>query len=112
RADEHHPRPRHRGGAVTELTLPDQVAVKTLIAHQRRDIGSFICGWGVDNGDLGRSHSLHVWRELQTAGVAPADWSKLAAERDRLAAAVQRVEAMADPDPAACPIPDTPDNER
>jgi hypothetical protein len=48
-----------------EPTPADIEAVKVLIAHQRRDIGSCVCGWGVDTGDVGRSHSLHVWRELQ-----------------------------------------------
>lgn len=42
-------------------------AVKVLTVHQRRDIGSCMCGWGVNTGDLGRSHALHVWRELQRA---------------------------------------------
>lgn len=43
----------------------DVAAVKLLIVHQRRDIGSCLCGWGVDAGNLGQSHALHVWRELQ-----------------------------------------------
>lgn len=47
----------------TEL---DQKAELTLIAHQRRDVGSCACGWGVDTGDWGQSHALHVWRALQT----------------------------------------------
>jgi hypothetical protein len=54
----------------TDADLP---AVKVLIAHQRRDIGSCICGWGVDTGDLGRDHSLHVWRELQRAALPAHD---------------------------------------
>lgn len=43
----------------------DLTAVRTLIAHQRKDIGSCICGWGVNDGNLGQSHALHVWRVLQ-----------------------------------------------
>lgn len=45
----------------------DLAAVKTLIDHQRRDIGHCICGWGANEGNLGQSHALHVWRELQRA---------------------------------------------
>lgn len=48
-----------------DLTVTDQTALKTLIAHQRLDIGSCICGWGVDTGHLGQSHALHVWRECR-----------------------------------------------
>jgi hypothetical protein len=51
----------------TPAEIEDFTAHKLLIAHQRLDIGSCMCGWGVNTGDLGRSHSLHVWRELQRA---------------------------------------------
>jgi hypothetical protein len=42
----------------------EDAAERVLIAHQRRDIGSCLCGWGVDTGDLGRSHAAHVWEQL------------------------------------------------
>lgn len=35
-----------------------------LIQHQRMDIGSCRCGWGVETGDIGRSHSAHVTDEV------------------------------------------------
>jgi hypothetical protein len=57
----------------------DFAAVKTLIAHQRRDIGSCGCGWGVNTGELDRLHSLHVWRELQRA-VLPAHDARIRAQ--------------------------------
>lgn len=43
----------------------DAEAVAVIVAHQRLDVGSCVCGWGVDTGDLGRSHSQHVWRALR-----------------------------------------------
>jgi hypothetical protein len=55
------------------FTDADLDAVKVLIAHQRLDIGSCICGWGVDTGDLGRDHSLHIWRELQRVALPAYD---------------------------------------
>lgn len=60
---------------MTDGTLGDidLTAVKVLTAHQRLDIGNCICGWGVATGDLGRSHPLHVWHELQAAGVTRRD---------------------------------------
>jgi hypothetical protein len=36
-----------------------------VVAHQRKDIGGCICGWGVDTGKMGQSHSLHVIEELE-----------------------------------------------
>jgi hypothetical protein len=36
------------------------LVVEVLIQHQRKDIGSCMCGWGVDSGQVGRSHSAHV----------------------------------------------------
>lgn len=56
-----------------------------LIAHQRRDIGSCICGWGVDTGDLGRLHPLHVWRVLQRAVLPDHDARVRADERAQVA---------------------------
>lgn len=66
----------------------DLVAVEALTAHQRLDLGSCMCGWGVETGDLGRSHPLHVWRELQRevwryAREAAADALEWAADRAR-----------------------------
>jgi hypothetical protein len=81
------------------LTVVDEVAVKTLIRHQREDIGGCLCGWGVDSGHLGELHPLHVWRELQAAGVAPIDWAELYAERDRLRVAVDAALALHRPLP-------------
>lgn len=68
-----------------EPTPAEIEAVKVLVAHQRRDIGSCICGWGVDTGDLGRSHPLHVWRELQRAVLPDHDARVRADERARVA---------------------------
>lgn len=67
-------------------TDADFAAEKVLIAHERLDIGSCICGWGVDTGDLGRSHSLHVWRELQRLVLPSHDaWVREQAAQDILA---------------------------
>jgi hypothetical protein len=74
-------------------------AVKTLITHQRRDIGSCICGWGVDTGDLGRLHSLHVWRELQRA-VLPAHDARVRAQAGEDAARAVEENPGPDPSPA------------
>lgn len=46
--------------------IPAEIeAVKVLIAHTRIDIASCRCGWGSHAGNVGQSHALHVWRELQ-----------------------------------------------
>lgn len=46
--------------------LPDMpIAQRVLIYHQRRDIGFCNCGWGVDSGDLGKSHAAHVLSVLR-----------------------------------------------
>jgi hypothetical protein len=58
-------RQEKKGYEAGKFTGADLEAVKVLVDHQRRDIGGCICGWGVDTGDLGRSHSLHIWQELQ-----------------------------------------------
>lgn len=34
--------------------------IDVLVEHQRMDIGSCRCGWGVDTGQLGKSHAAHV----------------------------------------------------
>lgn len=63
-------------------------AVQLLVHHQRRDVGSCICGWGVDTGHLGQSHPLHVWRELQRAVLPDHDARVRADERARVAEAI------------------------
>lgn len=48
---------------VTRLrgTKYDRPHLMTVIVHhQRVDIGSCMCGWGVGTGDLGKSHAAHV----------------------------------------------------
>jgi hypothetical protein len=49
------------------LTPPEERAHEVLVAHQRRDVGSCGCGWGVDTGRLGRSHAGHVLDEMAAA---------------------------------------------
>lgn len=41
---------------------------EVLVAHQRRDVGTCICGWGSEPQHLGRSHSQHVLDALREAG--------------------------------------------
>ncbi len=41
-----------------------QLAAAVLVAHQRRDIGSCLCGWS----ELGKSHAEHVAAVLEAAG--------------------------------------------
>jgi hypothetical protein len=36
-----------------------------LIAHQRRDVGSCLCGWA----EIGKSHAAHQVAELRAAGL-------------------------------------------
>lgn len=46
--------------------LPDlPVAQRVLIYHQRRDIGSCLCGWGNQPCHLGKSHAAHVLTVLR-----------------------------------------------
>lgn len=40
------------------------LATWVLVAHQRRDSGSCMCGWG----ELGKSHAEHVASALEAAG--------------------------------------------
>lgn len=51
--------------------------LEVLVAHQRKDAGSCLCGWGVDTGDLGRSHADHVLDEFERAGWAVVPWHQL-----------------------------------
>lgn len=41
-----------------------QLAAALLVAHQRRDSGSCLCGWS----ELGKSHAEHVAAVLDAAG--------------------------------------------
>ena len=41
-----------------------RLAEAVLVAHQRRDSGSCLCGWS----ELGRSHAAHVAAVLEVAG--------------------------------------------
>lgn len=41
-----------------------RLAAAVLVAHQRRDIGSCLCGWS----EIGRSHAEHVAAVLAGAG--------------------------------------------
>jgi hypothetical protein len=49
-----------REAGVVRIDTRDDTLVRVLTEHQRKDIGGCICGWGVDTGDLGRSHPRHV----------------------------------------------------
>lgn len=42
----------------------EDLAAAVLVAHQRRDAGSCLCGWS----ELGRSHARHVAEVLRVAG--------------------------------------------
>lgn len=50
-------------------TTNQLAAEKILVAHQRKDIGSCLCGWGVNDGHLGHSHAAHVVDVLTAAGL-------------------------------------------
>ena len=43
--------------------ISDARAVQVLVDHQRRDVGSCVCGWS----KWGASHSEHIWRMLKLA---------------------------------------------
>ena len=47
----------------------DVTAEAVLVAHQRRDIGSCLCGWA----QLGKSHPRHQVAMLREAGVLAAE---------------------------------------
>lgn len=48
---------------MVDLTY-QRLAAAVLVAHQRRDIGSCLCGWS----ELGKSHADHVAAVLDAAG--------------------------------------------
>ena len=58
------PRARAELDALSRVEGPRK-AEAILIAHQRRDIGSCLCGWS----ELGKSHAAHQARMLAEAGV-------------------------------------------
>jgi len=47
--------------------LDSDVTEMILIEHLRLDIGNCRCGWGVNTGQLGRSHSKHVLDAIRSA---------------------------------------------
>jgi hypothetical protein len=57
-------------------TAAAEVATAVLVDHQRRDIGSCLCGWA----ELGRSHPRHQVQMLAAAGVLVADVADAAPE--------------------------------
>ncbi len=44
-------------------------AINVLIEHQRLDLGSCFCGWGVSTGHWGWSHAEHIAQLLAEAGL-------------------------------------------
>lgn len=61
-------RARPELGALARVRGPQQ-AEAILIAHQRRDVGSCLCGWS----ELGKSHAGHQVAELRAAGLLVPD---------------------------------------
>lgn len=55
----------------------DETAQAILTAHQRRDIGSCLCGWD----KLGRSHPVHQVAMLREAGLLIPEPAKSRADR-------------------------------
>lgn len=62
------PRARRELAALDEVRGP-QRAEAILIAHQRRDVGSCLCGWA----ELGKSYAGHQAAELRAAGLLVQD---------------------------------------
>lgn len=62
------PRARRELDALAQVRGPQRVEA-VLISHQRRDIGSCLCGWA----ELGKSHAGHQAAELREAGVLVQD---------------------------------------
>ena len=56
-----------------DWTPTERQAHNVLVVHQRRDIGSCLCGWG----DLGQSYVKHVIDELRRAGLALTEMSDI-----------------------------------
>jgi hypothetical protein len=55
-----------------------RTAEAILVAHQRRDFGSCLCGWS----ELGKSHPAHQVRMLVEAGTLAADGAAAQVEGD------------------------------
>lgn len=62
------PNARRELDALAQVRGPGQ-AEAILIAHQRRDSGSCLCGWS----ELGKSHAGHQAAELRKAGLLAPD---------------------------------------
>ncbi len=62
------PHARRELAALAEVRGPQQ-AEAILISHQRRDVGSCLCGWS----ELGKSHAGHQAAELRAAGLLAPD---------------------------------------
>lgn len=58
------PSARRELDALAQIRGPQQ-AEAILIAHQRRDVRSCLCGWA----ELGKSHAGHQAAELREAGL-------------------------------------------
>jgi hypothetical protein len=58
------PRARRELDALDQVRGPQQ-AEAVLISHQRRDVGSCLCGWA----ELGKSHAGHQVAKLREAGL-------------------------------------------
>ena len=58
------PRAVHELEALAQVRGPRQ-AEAILISHQRRDVGSCLCGWA----ELGKSHAGHQVAKLREAGL-------------------------------------------
>lgn len=52
-----------------ERVGPAVAARDVLIAHQRLDAGSCMCGWGRKPKHIGRSYAEHVVREIERSGL-------------------------------------------
>jgi hypothetical protein len=65
-----------------------------LIEHQRLDIGNCRCGWGVNTGQLGRSHSKHVLDAISSAVRETVYAPESGQERDALAARLAQAERV------------------
>lgn len=60
------PNARRELAFLAQVRGPQQ-AEAILIAHQRRDVGSCLCGWA----ELGKSHAGHQVAVLREAGLLP-----------------------------------------
>lgn len=79
------PRARRELDALAQVRGPRQ-AEAVLIAHQRRDVGSCLCGWA----ELGRSHAGHQVAALREAGVLVQDETGSSQQPSNLAGDLRR----------------------